>query len=385
MTDTYDISNIDIPETLNAMIVSRIGFYNMAGLHELFNLAGSATRIMELSSDIRQLVPEASPRLVSAFKKADEWKKWADDELQWDIANGVVPLAISSPLYPQRLTECADAPMMLYYMGNADLNKQRIICIIGTRHATAYGQDIISRFTAELKAACPDTIIVSGLAYGVDISAHRCALSAGMETIGVLAHGLDTIYPSVHRDTAAKMITQGGLLSEFPTGTNADKMNFVRRNRIVAGMSDACILVESAEKGGGLITTGIANSYGRDVFAFPGNVGQPYSKGCNNLIKDNKAMLITSAQDFVNAMGWQNDATLREAKKQGIERQLFPEFTADEQHIVDILAKTNDLQINMLSAKSGFAIGKLSSLMFTLEMKGTVKSLAGGICHLIMA
>lgn len=385
MGNIYDISNIDIQETLNAMIVSRIGFYNMAGLHELFNIAETATRIMELSNDIQQLIPEASPRLVAAFKKANELRKWADDELQWDIDNNVVPLAISSPLYPQRLAECADAPVMLYYMGNADLNKQRIVSIIGTRHATAYGQDIISRFISELRTACPDTIVASGLAYGVDICAHRCALTSGLETVGVLAHGLDTIYPSVHRDTAAKMITQGGLLTEFPTGTNADKMNFVRRNRIVAGMSDACILVESAEKGGGLITTGIANSYGRDVFAFPGNVGSPYSKGCNNLIKDNKAMLITSATDFINAMGWQNDATLREAKKKGIERQLFPEFSADEQRVVDILTKTNDLQINLLSAKSGFAIGKLSSLMFTLEMKGVVKSMAGGVCHLIMA
>ena len=206
-----------------------------------------------------------------------------------------------------------------------------------------------------------------------------------METIGVLAHGLDTIYPSGHRDTAAKMVKQGGLLTEFPINTNADKVNFVRRNRIVAGMSDACIIVESAEKGGGLITTGIANSYGRDVFAFPGNIGLPYSVGCNNLIRDNKAQLITSAQDFVNAMGWENDAKLREAKKQGIERQLFPDLSADEQHIVDILTTTNDLQINLLSAKSGFAIGKVSSLMFTLEMKGMVKSMAGGVCHLIMA
>ncbi len=377
--------DIDIKETLNAMILSRIGYYNLTGLHELYAQAGSATQIIEASGDIKQLIPEATPRLVKAFKNAESHRKWAESELQWDLDNGIKPLAISSPLYPQRLAECPDAPVMLYYMGNADLNAKRIICIIGTRHATAYGQDIIQKFTKELQIACPDTLIVSGLAYGVDICAHRSALAAGMETIGVLAHGLDTIYPSGHRDTAAKMVKQGGLLTEFPINTNADKVNFVRRNRIVAGMSDACIIVESAEKGGGLITTGIANSYGRDVFAFPGNIGLPYSIGCNNLIRDNKAQLITSAQDFVNAMGWENDAKLREAKKQGIERQLFPDLSADEQHIVDILTTTNDLQINLLSAKSGFAIGKVSSLMFTLEMKGIVKSMAGGVCHLIMA
>lgn len=367
------------------MILSRIGYYNLTGLHELYAQAGSATQIIEASGDIKQLIPEATPRLVKAFKNAESYRKWAESELQWDLDNGIKPLAISSPLYPLRLAECPDAPVMLYYMGNADLNAKRIICIIGTRHATAYGQDIIQKFTKELQIACPDTLIVSGLAYGVDICAHRNALAAGMETIGVLAHGLDTIYPSGHRDTAAKMVKQGGLLTEFPINTNADKVNFVRRNRIVAGMSDACIIVESAEKGGGLITTAIANSYGRDVFAFPGNIGLPYSIGCNNLIRDNKAQLITSAQDFVNAMGWENDAKLREAKKQGIERQLFPDLSADEQHIVDILTTTNDLQINLLSAKSGFAIGKVSSLMFTLEMKGMVKSMAGGVCHLIMA
>lgn len=375
----------DIRETLAAMILARIGFYNLAGVHELLSFAGSATRIMEAGDDIRQLVPDASPRLVEAFRSAGTIRQRAEEELQWDFDHGIQPIAFGSPLYPQRLAACPDAPVVLYYMGNADLNKQRIISIIGTRHATPYGQDLIRKFVADLKDACPDTLIVSGLAYGVDICAHRNALEAGMETVGVLAHGLDTIYPASHRDTAARMAACGGLLTEFTSGTNADKMNFVRRNRIVAGMSDACIVVESAAKGGGLITAGMACGYGREVFAFPGCVGAPYSIGCNNLIRDNKATLITSAGDFVNIMGWQNDATLRKAKKQGIERQLFPELMPDEQRVTDILAASNDLQINMLAAKAGLPIGKVASVMFTLEMKGVAKTLAGGICHLIMA
>ena len=206
---------------------------------------------------------------------------------------------------------------------------------------------------------CPGILVVSGLAYGIDICAHRNALAEGLPTVGVLAHGLDTIYPSSHRETAAQMLRDGGLLTEYPSCTNADKMNFVRRNRIVAGMSDACILVESAEKGGGLITTDIANSYGRDVFAFPGHVNAEYSKGCNTLIRDSKAGLITSAADFVKAMGWESDAVLQKAKSKGIERQLFPDLSPDEARVVAVLDKTNDLQINMLSNMSGIGTGQL--------------------------
>ena len=240
----------------------------------------------------------------------------------------------------------------------------------------------MAAFVRDLSKLCPGILIVSGLAYGVDICAHRNALAEGLPTVGVLAHGLDTIYPSSHRETAAEMLREGGLLTEYPSGTNADKMNFVRRNRIVAGMSDACILVESAEKGGGLITTDIANSYGREVFAFPGHVNAEYSKGCNNLIRDNKAGLITSAADFVKAMGWESDAVLQQAKSKGIERQLFPDLTTEEARVVAVLEKTNDLQMNMLSNMSGIGIGQLSSLLFTLEMKGVIKTLAGGVCHL---
>ena len=302
--------------------------------------------------------------------------------MAWALSKGITPLPLNSADYPQRLRECPDAPVVLYYMGNGQLNAQRVICIVGTRHCTIYGKDLVAAFVRDLSKLCPGILIVSGLAYGVDICAHRNALAEGLPTVGVLAHGLDTIYPSSHRETAAEMLREGGLLTEYPSGTNADKMNFVRRNRIVAGMSDACILVESAEKGGGLITTDIANSYGREVFAFPGHVNAEYSKGCNNLIRDNKAGLITSAADFVKAMGWESDAVLQQAKSKGIERQLFPDLTTEEARVVAVLEKTNDLQMNMLSNMSGIGIGQLSSLLFTLEMKGVIKTLAGGVCHL---
>ena len=238
-------------------------------------------------------------------------------------------------------------------------------------------------FVRRLKELCPDTLIVSGLAYGIDISAHREALDNGMDTVAVLAHGLDNLYPPRHKDTAGRMLTQGGLLTEFFTRTNADKLNFLRRNRIVAGISDATVVVESASHGGGLVTARIAQSYNRDVFAFPGRVGDEYSAGCNNLIRDNKATLVCSADDFVSAMGWQTDAQLVAARRQGIERTLFPELTDDEQRIVDTLENSNDQQLNTLSAALNMPVGTLAATMFSLEMKGVVKCLAGGVYHLI--
>ena len=208
------------------------------------------------------------------------------------------------------------------------------------------------------------------------------ALENNFETIAVLAHGLDTLYPNAHRDTAKQMLVQGGLLTEYATNTNADKQNFVRRNRIVAGMSDACIVVESASHGGALITARLSNEYNRDVFAFPGAVGATASEGCNHLIRDNKAMLITSAFDFVNAMGWQ-DNMLNRARNEGIERQLFPELSNEEQLIVTALQQENDQQINLLAVKTNLPIARLTALLFTLEMKGVVKALAGGSYHLL--
>ena len=285
--------------------------------------------------------------------------------------------------YPQRLKDCDDAPLILFYKGNANLNQQRVNKIVGTRHCTPYGEDLIRRFITDLKQLSPNVLIMSGLAYGVDIVAHRQALASGYETIGVLAHGLDDLYPRQHRETAARMIEQGGLLTEFLTRTNADKINFVRRNRIVAGMSDACILIESAAHGGGLITCDISQSYGRDVFTFPGRIGDHYSEGCNNLIRNNGATLITSAEDFVKDMRWQDDATLMRAKQQGIERSLFPELSPEEQLIVEVLSKTNDLQVNLISVKTNIDISRLTSLLFTLEMKGVIKTFAGGMYHLL--
>ena len=370
-------------ETLYAVALTRINYFNVATSLQLYRKLGSATNIMEHRHDIRAVLPDATPRLIKALKDISDAMRRAEKELEFDENHRIKPLVFNDDDYPQRLRECEDAPLVVYYRGTADLNKQRIISVVGTRHCTVYGQEIISKFISQLKELCPDVLVVSGLAYGVDIQAHRNALKNGFETVGVLAHGLDYLYPTAHRDTATEMLKQGGLLTEFMTSTNADKINFVRRNRIIAGTADATTVVESAAHGGGLITADIANSYGREVFAFPGNIGMPYSEGCNNLIRDNKAALITSAEDFVKTMGWEQDAKLKKAREKGIERQMFPELTDDETRIVNTLQHTNDLQANIISVKCGLPISTVASTLFNLELKGIVRLYAGGVYHLI--
>ena len=370
-------------EVIAAMTLMRINYFSLSGLTLMYRELGNAQTIIEHHANIRDIFPDASEKLVNGLRNIDEARARAEAELEFCQKHGIQPLPMNDEHYPARLRECNDAPLMLFYRGNADLNQQRVINIVGTRHCTAYGKDVISRFVRDLKSLCPQLLIVSGLAYGVDINAHRAALENGYETVGVLAHGLDQIYPPRHRETAVKMISQGGLLTEFFTQTNADKVNFVRRNRIVAGMSDACILVESAARGGGLITARLSRDYNRDVFAFPGRVGDEYSEGCNNLIRNNGAALITSAQDFVEAMGWITDAQLNEARQKGIERQLFPSLSPEEMQIVGALQKQNDQQINMLSVTSNLPVARLTAILFEMELKGVVKVLAGGTYHLL--
>ena len=371
-------------EIFYAMALTRLTNFNFQQALELYRTVGSALMIYEHRNDIGDVVEDCSPRLIEALKDWDEPMKRAESELTFMREHQIRALTLNDDDYPQRLCECPDAPIVLYYRGNADLNQAKVINIVGTRQCTQYGQDLIRRFISDLREHCPEMLIVSGLAYGVDINAHRQALENGYPTVGVLAHGLDQIYPYRHRETAAQMLDHGGLLTEFMSQTNADKPNFVRRNRIVAGMSDACIVVESATKGGGLITAEIAQSYDRAVFAFPGAVGMTYSEGCNNLIRDNVAGLISNASDFVKAMGWQEEVRRQRALTDGIERNLFVDLSPEETKIVSLLQQTNDLQLNILSVKSGIPIGQLTALLFQLEMKAIVKPLAGGMYHLLM-
>ena len=370
-------------QLLYNIALTRIGHFSLASALHLYRTLGSGEEIFLHRNEAQDILPDCSPRLIDNLKDWSEPLKRAEVELEFCRNNNIRVLCLGDDNYPKRLEDCADAPLVMYYKGNANLNQSRVINIIGTRHCTTYGADFIRRFIHDLKTLCPEVLVVSGLAYGVDINAHQQALAVGYETVGVVAHGLDYLYPAAHKDVAREMVNHGGLLTEFMTCTNADKGNFVRRNRIVAGMSDACILIESAAHGGGMITAGIAFDYGREVFALPGRVGDHFSEGCNNAIRENKAMLLTSAEDFVKTMGWEDDALRIEAQKKGIERQLFPDLSPEQQRIVDVLTKSNDLQLNQLSVKTGIPIGDITSILFQMEMMGVVKPMAGGNYHLL--
>lgn len=367
-------------EQIYTLALTRIPGLGLMGAYNLVRTLGSASAIFQHRKELKELLPEVSDKLIKALDCPKAFHR-AEEELKYAEKNQIQCITLNDAAYPSRLKECEDAPLALFYRGNAPLNALKVISMVGTRHATAYGEDLCQSFIRELKELRPDVLIVSGLAYGIDICAHRAALQHGFATIGVLAHGLDRIYPGAHRKTAIDMMDHGGLLTEFMSGTNPDRQNFVKRNRIVAGMSDATIVVESAIKGGALITAELAESYHRDCFAFPGRTTDIYSAGCNEIIRNNRASLLSSAEDFVNAMGWNltNNKT-----KDVIQRELFPELSEEEKKIVQVLHRNPDgIQINTLVVETNIPINRISAILFELEMKGVVRALAGGVYRLL--
>ena len=367
-------------EQIYTLALTRIPGLGLMGAYNLVRTLGSASAIFQHRKELKELLPEVSDKLIKALDCPEAFHR-AEEELKYAEKNQIQCITLNDATYPSRLKECEDAPLALFYRGNAPLNALKVISMVGTRHATTYGEDLCQSFIRELKELRPDVLIVSGLAYGIDICAHRAALQHGFATIGVLAHGLDRIYPGAHRKTAIDMMDHGGLLTEFMSGTNPDRQNFVKRNRIVAGMSDATIVVESAIKGGALITAELAESYHRDCFAFPGRTTDIYSAGCNEIIRNNRASLLSSAEDFVNAMGWNltNNKT-----KDVIQRELFPELSEEEKKIVQVLHRNPDgIQINTLVVETNIPINRISAILFELEMKGVVRALAGGVYRLL--
>lgn len=303
----------------------------------------------------------------------------AAKELEFVENNNLRLYFVSDKGYPSRLTECADAPVLFYFKGDIDFNAEKVISIVGTRKSTSYGNSFCDTFLQDISAVMPNTLIVSGLAYGIDIQAHRAALKYNLPTVGVLAHGLDIIYPSAHRQTAAEMVNHGGVLSEFRSKTEPDRFNFVRRNRIVAGMCDAVIVVESDEKGGSLITAEIANSYCKDVFALPGKITDKYSRGCNKLIASHRADLFQSTEYFLQQMGWDEQSK----KKKPQQQQLFVILSDDEQAIVDKLSMQDSLHIDQLARDLNLPAYQLFSLLLDMEMKGLIKNMPGNMYALV--
>lgn len=299
----------------------------------------------------------------------------AERELAFCRERGIRVIPFTSDEYPRLLQsdEIGDPPPVLFYRGTGSLNRRHVLSVVGTRRITEYGKDLCERFFTRLAELVPDVLVVSGLAYGVDIHAHRAALAAGLDTIAVLAHGHDRLYPALHRRTAEEMTQHGGLLTEYFQGTVPDKGNFVRRNRIVAGIARATLVIESAARGGALITATIAGSYGREVLAVPGRVGDPYSEGCNALIRDNKAALVTSADDVVSALGW----TATGPAAAPAEPTLFPLLTPEQERIVETLRGHESLTLDGLSQALAEPVARLADILFDLEDLGQVKRMPG--------
>ena len=346
----------------------------------LLQALGEAEAVFTEKQQLLGGIPGIGSNIAAEIKRPEILQR-AEKELAFIEKNNISCYYLTDTDYPVRLRECPDAPILFYFKGNTNLDATRIISIVGTRNATEYGRELTESLIKDLAKVIPDLLVVSGLAYGIDICAHRNALYNRLPTVAVLAHGLDRIYPSCHRNTAVEMLESGGLLTDFPSGTEPDRPNFLRRNRIVAGISDCTIVVESAEKGGSLITAELAEGYHRDCFVFPGRINDEYSKGCNRLIRDNKASLLLSAEDLVQAMGWNIPTTSSE--KVNVQRSLFLDLSEEEQKIVSILEKQGNLQINSLVVEADIPVNKMTALLFELEMKGVIRVLAGGMYQLL--
>lgn len=370
-----------ISEQVALLALSKVQATQLAVIHSLIEEVGSAKELIENAGNIKDIVPEAGPRLCELLNDESLIVN-AEKEIEFIEKNNIRLICKGDKDYPYRLAECNDAPLVLHGMGNADLNAKHIVSIVGTRHASEYGKSVCENFVADLAKFVPGTLIVSGLAYGIDVCAHRAALKAGLPTVGVLAHGLDRIYPTAHRSTAKSMIENGGLLTEFMSGTNPFPQNFVQRNRIVAGMADATVVIESASKGGSLITASLATGYDRDCFAFPGRINDQYSQGCNELVSRNRAALITSAYDFVEAMNW--EVATKKKSAEDLQTELFPDMSSEETAVMTALRENSDgLQVNQMVVQLNTPINKLLPLLFEMEMKGYIKAVAGG-CYRAM-
>lgn len=339
--------------------------------NRLCRAAGSAARLWEERANISRLLPQATDRLQQCLTNWDKQLPQAEAEADEARRRHISLLALTETDYPTWLKSLPDAPPVLFYKGTASLNAQPMISIVGTRHISEYGKDLCRHIVEQLAERLPQATIVSGLAYGVDVHAHRAALACGLPTIGVLGHGLNHLYPPSHRDTANRMTEQGGLLTEYPCATPVSRENFVQRNRIVAGLSQACIVVESARRGGALITACLAQDYGREVYACPGRLTDLHSEGCNRLIARHGAAIFTSVDDLMDDMGWAS----RQPRPQQLE--LFPALTATEEQLRSRLVQTEQCSADELVTATGLKVAEVNAALIQLEMKGLVRLLAG--------
>lgn len=353
--------------------VPQIGCVLARALTDKFGSAGAIFKASKKALCETEGISEIKAGIIRSFNDFEpcehEWKLLQKHNIEL--------LFLTDEKYPKRLLNCYDPPTVLYYKGNANLNAGKIVNIIGTRHHTDYGRQLTEKLVESL--APHNVLVLSGMAFGIDTQAHKCCVKNNVPTVGVLAHGLDTLYPPENAKLARQMLEEGGgLITEFPMGTPPDKHNFPTRNRVVAGMCDATIVIETDIKGGSMITAELAQGYNRDVFAFPGRAGDAKSRGCNLLIRQNKAGLISSGDELMEAMNW----LPQPEKKTKIQRSLFIELNPQEKVIVDLLTTHEQLHIDELNLKSGMNASAAAGALLTLELQGVIVTLPGKLYRL---
>lgn len=355
----------------------RIALTRIAGIGDihartLLKHFGQASEIFKVSSRLLEKINgigKIRAREIRSFKNFDDCEK----ELRFITDKKITPLFITEKNYPQRLIHCQDAPVLMFYKGNADLNAGRIVSVVGTRNQNDYGRQLCESLITGLQAS--SVVVVSGLAFGIDTTAHKACLKNNIPTVAALAHGLDRIYPGQNRGLAVEMLQQGGLLTDFPSGTQPDKQNFPRRNRIVAGLCDCLVVIQSGLSGGSMITAELAGGYNRDVFAYPGRTDDSKSDGCHSLIMNYKADLITSHLDLLEKMNWLPE---KKPEKREIQRSLFIDLPESEKKIFDLLSE-KDMHIDDLRIATSLSSSALAAAMLALEMKSLVTALPGKI------
>lgn len=364
-------------------LVYQIGLTLIEGVGDvnakaLLAYCGSASEVFKQKKGHLQKIPGIGECVARSIVNSKDVLNRAEEELTFIEKYTITPLFFSDEAYPQRLKYCSDSPVLLYYKGGANLNSEKVIAVVGTSKPSAYGKEKTEELLNELTET--GALIVSGLAYGVDVLAHKTALENDLETVGVLAHGLDRIYPQIHDRIAKRMMKHGGLLTDFMSGTNPDAVNFPKRNRIVAGLCDALVVVESKRTGGSLITATIANSYNKDVFAYPGRAGDTLAEGCNGLIKRNRAVLIENAADLLDAMQW-----MPEKKKANKSKQvpLMLNLSDDEKLIMQIFDRKKQIHIDEICQAIEQPVSKVSATLLNLEFSNLVKSKPGKMYEMI--
>jgi len=346
---------------------------------KLINHCGTAENIFKLKASKLTSIDGIGQNLIKNLKDKSVFVK-ATNELDFIKKNDIKVCYYQDNNYPERLKHCIDGPVLLFYTGTINWNTRKIISIVGTRQVTSYGAEFCKKLIEDLAPLNP--IIVSGFAYGVDIVAHQAAMDNNLQTIGILAHGLNQIYPKTHKRYISKMDKNGGFMTEFWSNSNPEKENFVKRNRIVAGIAEATIVIESSEKGGSLITATMANDYNRDVFAVPGRTSDRLSLGCNNLIKTQRAHLLSSAADVLYILNWEIENTSKKGTKV-IQKQLFISLDQEEQQLYDYLYLHGKQQLDVIAIASNFPVFKTASILLNMELKGVVRPLPGKLFEVI--